>query len=120
MALLGVDTGDPASFTDHRARDPSLIAMRDRVTFTPDRSLPTTVAFVTVRARGTEHTADADTGRPASDLGAQWQKLSSKFLGLVAPVIGAGCAHQLHAAIASIDDAASVGSLFALARAGMT
>ena len=119
MALLGDDTSDPATFNDQRMRDAGLLSMRDRVTFSPEPG-PATQATVIVRANGGELTASADTGIPASDLDAQWARLSAKFLALAEPIIGRENARALHIAIAGIERAASVRNLVALVRPAVT
>jgi 2-methylcitrate dehydratase PrpD len=118
MALLGDDTSDPASFTDARMGATALLAMRDRVTFLPERGLPSTRASVTVHAGGRALTAESDSGVPASDLDAQWERLTAKFYALASPVVGRARAERLHAAIAGIEEAPSVREIAALSRPG--
>ena len=120
MALLGVDTSDPAAFSDERMRDPQLVAMRDRVTFTPRPGIAPTRAGVTVRANGRRFDAEADTGKPATDLVAQWNSLSAKFFSLATPVIGRERATGLHQAIEQIEAVPSMRALAALARTAET
>jgi 2-methylcitrate dehydratase PrpD len=116
MALLGDDTRDTAAFSDGRMRDANLQRMRDRVTFVPLAGLPATRASVVVQARGARFEAEADTGRPATDLDRQWESLSAKFFALAEPVLGPDAAQRLHGALAGIEDAASMRDLLALAR----
>jgi 2-methylcitrate dehydratase PrpD len=116
MALLSDDTSDPASFTDNRMHDPAFIAMRDRVTFVPTPGLAPTRATVVVRAGGREHQAEADTGHPETDLARQSQRLQAKFSALTAPVLGAGPAARLSAALERIDQAPSIREIAALTR----
>ena len=120
MALLGDDTSDPAIFNDDRMRDPTLLAMRNRIVFAPVAGMPATRATVLVRAGGGELTAEADTGRPASDLDAQWAKLSAKFFALAEPVIGRDNAATLHRAIEHIEDAPSMRDITSLVRPAVT
>jgi 2-methylcitrate dehydratase PrpD len=115
MALLGDDTSDPATFNDERMGEADLLAMRYRITFTPEPG-PATQATVTIRAGGRERTASADTGIPANDLDAQWGKLSAKFFALAEPVIGRENARSLHSAIAGIEDVSSVRDITSLLR----
>ena len=78
-----------AAFNDARMRDCDLVSMRDRVVVIPDEAYATTRAKVLVLTNtGDAHEAEADTGRPAADLAAQWSRLSSKFRGLAAPILG--------------------------------
>lgn len=120
MALLGDRTGDPAAFSDERMRDHDLVALRDRTTFIARPEVPGTRATVVVRAGGGIFEADADTGRPATDLGAQWDKLSAKFFALATPILGVQPARQLYAAIEQVEAASSVRDLLALARPAVT
>jgi 2-methylcitrate dehydratase PrpD len=116
MALLGDDTSDPAAFSDERMRDPQFVSMRDRVTFMPQSDLAATSAALTVRANGQRFHADADTGRPATDLPRQWDALSAKFFSLATPVMERDRARRLHEAIAGIEMVTSMRALTALAR----
>lgn len=120
MALLGDDTSDPATFSDERMHDPDLRALRDRVVFSPEASLPATHAILIVHAKGRELTAEADTGEPASDLDAQWSKLSAKFFALAEPVIGRDNARELQSAIADIEGVPTVRHLTSLLRTAVT
>jgi 2-methylcitrate dehydratase PrpD len=88
FTALGIDTTDPASFTDANANDQRVQRLIERVTVNTDDRLRTTQARVEVR-RG-DHTASAecDSGVPATDLVAQGRKLRAKFTGLVDPLIG--------------------------------
>ena len=115
MALLGDDTSDPATFSDERMGDRELLAMRDRVVFTPEPG-PATRATVVVRANGRELSAEADTGQPANDLDGQWAKLSAKFFALAKPIVGSESADALHSAVSGVEDLHSVRDLIALTR----
>src|SRR5438105_9886064 len=85
MALLGDDTSDPAAFNDARMNDETLRGMRDRITYVPAADLPGTRATTTLRINARSLQADADTGRPETDLNRQWERLSSKFFALASP-----------------------------------
>lgn len=116
MALLGDDTSNPSTFNDSRMRDARFVAMRDRVTFVPTPGLPTTKATVVVRIGGRELSADADTGRPETDLMRQSERLGAKFMALAAPVIGLDRATALRDAIEGIEQAGSMREIAALSR----
>jgi 2-methylcitrate dehydratase PrpD len=120
MALLGDDTSDPVTFNDDRMRNPTLLAMRDRIVFAPVEGMPATRATVRVRAGGRELTAEADTGRPARDLDAQWAKLSAKFQALAEPAIGSDNAANLVRAVEHIEDASSMREVTSLVRPAVT
>nr|MDP9235892.1 MmgE/PrpD family protein [Chloroflexota bacterium] len=117
MALLGDDTTDPAAFNDARMCDPALVAMRDRVTFVPQPKLAATRVTVALRAGGRSFEAEADTGRPATDLDRQWEALSAKFFALATPVVGHQRAVALHDAIERLETVPSMRELTALAGA---
>jgi 2-methylcitrate dehydratase PrpD len=88
FTVLGIDTTDPASFTDANANDQRVQRLIERVTVTPDPRLRTTQARVEVRRGGASTSGEHDSGVPASDLVAQGLKLRAKFAGLVDPLIG--------------------------------
>jgi len=50
-------------------------------------------------------------GRPADDFGLQWERLSSKFRGLAAPVVGAEEAERLRRAVADLAPARALALL---------
>jgi 2-methylcitrate dehydratase PrpD len=83
-------------FTDERVVDPAVAAMRDRVRFDYDESLPKEAAFVTVRLHdGTLLTHDTPHNRgthhnPMSD-----DELSTKFIELASIQFGAARAGEL-------------------------
>lgn len=116
MALLGDDTTDMAAYSDARMVDPELVALRDKVTVVPDGRVGTQSTVVVVTRSGARVEADDDTGQPAAGLDVQWARLSSKFLGLAAPVVGEERARELHAAVAAIESQPSATSLLALTR----
>jgi 2-methylcitrate dehydratase PrpD len=112
MALLGDDTTDMAAFTDARMADAELVALRDRVRVVPEPDRPGTRSkVVVVNLAGRRFEADDDTGRPADDLGLQWERLSSKFRGLAAPVVGAEAAEGLRRAVADLAPARTLALL---------
>jgi 2-methylcitrate dehydratase PrpD len=88
FTVLGIDTTDPASFTDTNANDRRVQQLIERVTVTPDPRLSSTQARVELRQAGETTSADYDSGVPAVDLAAQGRKLRAKFAGLVDPIIG--------------------------------
>lgn len=117
MALLGDDTTDMAVYTDARMVDPELVGLRDKVTVVPDGRVGTQSSVVVVTRSGVRVEADDDTGRPAADLDAQCTRLSSKFLGLAAPVVGDERARELRAVVEALESQPSARSIMARARA---
>jgi hypothetical protein len=87
--MLGIDTTDPASFTDANATDPQVRRLIERVVVSPDPRLRTTQARVKMSRAGSSASGEYDSGVPASDLVAQGAKLRAKFAGLVDPLLGA-------------------------------
>jgi 2-methylcitrate dehydratase PrpD len=116
MALLGDEMSDPAAYSDARAVAADAVAMREKVVFVPHDDRPGTRATVVVRARGGEFTASADTGRPAENLAAQWERLSAKFHALTTPVTGRGAAERLYDALAGLERLDSMRDAVALTR----
>jgi len=115
MALLGVPTGDLAAYTDAQARDPALIALRDRVRIVTDPAIPTTRAVVTLTATdGRTIRAENDTGLPERDLELQWQRLLQKFRALAQPVVGEARAKEIAETVATIETLPNVRALAAL------
>jgi len=93
-----------ANFSDARARDPGLQALRDKVEVTFARDWPLTRSEVTVLlADGRVLNGDHDSGLPESDLGRQETKLLAKFRLLVGPVFGLRRADDIAASILSLE-----------------
>nr|MDQ3385046.1 NAD(P)H-dependent oxidoreductase [Actinomycetota bacterium] len=117
MALLGDDTTDMAAYTDERMGAGELVALRDRVRVVPEEGRAGTRSkVVVVTTSGERLEAEDDTGRPATDLLLQQERLTAKFLGLAAPVLGAERAAALRDAVASIEASAGVRPLCRLVR----
>jgi hypothetical protein len=109
MALLGLDTADPATFGDPVVRRADVQALLARIEIVADRRQRTTTARVeAVAAEGRLGDATADTGVPATDLAEQGRRLRRKYDALARPVLGAGRADALAervSALGSLDDA---------------
>lgn len=116
FALAGIDTASLDSYSEERALDPALVALRDkvRIEFRPD--LPHTVAELrVVLADGRVLEARHDSGVPAADVPAQGKQIDAKFISLAAPIIGDAQAQKLRDGVASLDRLASIGELMRLA-----
>jgi 2-methylcitrate dehydratase PrpD len=111
MALLGDDTGDPATFTDARVGDPELVALRDRVRVETVPGLVITRARVTIHSGSGRIEAEADSGVPATDLAKQQERLLRKFRALVAPVLGDARADELAAKALGADELSSAAEI---------
>ena len=117
MALLGDDTTDMAAYSDERMGARELVALRDRVRVVPEEGrVGTRSKVVVVTTAGERLEAEDDTGRPATDLALQQERLSAKFLGLATPVLGAQRATALRDAVASIGSSTDARSLCGLVR----
>jgi 2-methylcitrate dehydratase PrpD len=116
-ALDGLDTGALATFSDANACDPRYVSARQRVTVEtdPDRDRMTARVVLTL-ADGREVAAEADTGQPATDLDAQWDRLAAKFVSVAAPVIGSDRAAKAVAQVAALDQAGDIGALMEAVR----
>ena len=116
LALLGDDTGDPATYSDGKMTAPRLTALRDLVRVVPTDELAPTQARVVVESKQQRVEAAADTGVPAADLRRQREQLRRKFLGLATPVLGANQAARLADAALSAQEIGSIEDLVHLAR----
>jgi 2-methylcitrate dehydratase PrpD len=94
-----------SQFTDERVVDPVVAAMRDRVTFDYDDSLPKDAAFVTVRLHdGTvlTHETPHNRGTPANPMSDE--ELSAKFVELASIHFGEATSRELLARLWSFDE----------------
>ena len=69
-------------------------------------------------ADGSSFALSANVGIPASNLDAQWEKLTSKFHAIAGPVVGQGRARELAAAIRNLESLDNFADLGPLLRAG--
>lgn len=112
LGLSGIDTAALETYSDAMARDPALIALRERVRVETDREMGETAAVVTVETQdGRRLERSADVGVPMRDLDAQWQRLTAKFHSLVSPLLGAARTEELVARIARLEESADVAAL---------
>ena len=118
LVLLGEDTAAPASYSDDRARDPLLVALRKRVRVVADPALAPTAAVVTIRTDAGTFAATRDTGVPAEDLAGQESRLREKFLALAGPRLGDARAAHIVDLVASIEDLPDVAALVAATQPG--
>jgi 2-methylcitrate dehydratase PrpD len=116
LALLGEDTGDLATYSDAKMKEPRVVALRDRVRVVPTDGLSPMQARVRIETDGQHVEAEADSGVPESDLEARGARLRRKFMGLAAPVLGAARAAELLDAVSSAERIDSVAELLRLAQ----
>jgi 2-methylcitrate dehydratase PrpD len=112
FALAGLDTASLDTYSDRNAGDPALTVLRDKVTVEFEPRRPHTLAELAVtladgRVLETRH----DSGVPATDLSQQSRRLQAKFMSLATPVLGKSQAERLLAAVAGLDEMASVAEL---------
>ncbi|MFZ3235881.1 MAG: MmgE/PrpD family protein [Stellaceae bacterium] len=116
MALAGVDTASLTAYGETTARDPALIALRERIAIDFQQNWPQTVAELEVElADGRRVAARRDSGIPAADIAEQGRRLAAKFDSLVEPVMGGARARELRETIADLDTLGDIGALTRLA-----
>jgi len=104
LALAGVDTAVVTNFSDAKARDPGLQALRDKVEVTFAHDWPLTRSEVTVQlADGRVLDGRYDSGLPERDLGRQQTRVLAKFHLLVGPLVGVRPAADIAADILSLE-----------------
>ncbi len=114
FALAGVETADPAMFSDAQAQDQALVALRDKVTVGFGDDIGQGCATVSViTADGAKHHTSHNAALPMADLAAQGARLAAKFTRLATPVLGAQRSADLLQLVAQLDTLPSVRSLAA-------
>jgi 2-methylcitrate dehydratase PrpD len=118
LALGGRGTG-PSGLTTENIQDPAMVALRDRVRVTPVPQVRNITMPTEVRVRlrnGEELTArvNALAVKPDQQLASQWETLQAKFTGLAGPVLGAGRAEEIIAAVRRIETMGSIRELTGL------
>jgi len=120
LAFHGRPTDDHA-FNDEAARDPDLVALRDRVTVKPVESLPNNycseVEVLLSNGRKLQSSADVSRATPHHEMPDQWKRLVAKFVGLVEPVLGSNAARALIDSVASLEDFDDMKSIISLTQA---
>ncbi len=117
-ALCGIDTGALDSYGEASLRDPRLQRLIELAEVELVDGWPTMQTELRITAAGHEHSARHDSGVALSDLDRQQQRLAAKFETLVVPVLGAGAARELAAAVAQIEQV-PVRTLVSLAARGL-
>jgi len=116
MALSGVDTANLSAYSAKNARDPSLIRLRERVSFDWQDNWPQTLCELELDlVDGRRVSARHDAGIPAADIADQGKRLAAKFDALVAPVLGAPRARELREMISDLENVNDIGNLARLA-----
>lgn len=118
LALTGIDTSDPAIFTDALAQRADLLALRDRITVELSESVDKLAAAIDLRTTDGHTLAIAREGdRPATDIAAQGARVANKFLRLAGPVLGTGRSESVRERFESLAGESRLRELLALATA---
>jgi len=89
MALAGVDTAALGSYSDAGARDPTLVALREKVGTEFQTGGSNTVTAVEIRLLdGRTVAGEYDAGLAAADVAEQGRRLDAKFRALAGPLLG--------------------------------
>jgi 2-methylcitrate dehydratase PrpD len=118
FGLAKAATEDPALYSEEAARDPAFVALRDKVEveLSDDIALPVHTMSVTL-ADGRTFDATYDSSRPATDLRAQRERLTSKFLALSRARLGIERSQQIAADVDAFHELTSIEPFMALLRA---
>ncbi len=103
MALLGIDTGSPATFTAELVRRPDVVALRDRIAVDGRAGLDVGVSLATVQltdGRSVELSADE---RNIGDPGRRRTRTLAKFRALTAPYLTPAAARSLEENIFALE-----------------
>lgn len=118
--LLGLPTGALATYCEAACRDPAItdLMSRTEVAFVPGR--PLTIAGMRVTYEdGHVAQAEADSGRPLSDLAAQERLLLQKFDALAGPRLAPDAARALREDALDLDRVADVARMMHWLRCGL-
>jgi 2-methylcitrate dehydratase PrpD len=109
MALLGIPTGDPASFNDALVRSQEVIKLRERVLVEGRSDLDVAVSIAAIELHdGRVLTAQTDERDLYLDLDRRRARTCAKFSSLTAPLMSAQAADNLQAAVLELDRATSL------------
>lgn len=115
LVLAGVDTSRLDTFCDRMAKDPRIVALRERIGVDFNAQQPQTFSrVVVVTDSGERRVATHDSDAAASDLDRQHLRLTEKFRSLSEPRIEAGRAKQAIELIDVLEKQPSMGTLLDL------
>lgn len=115
LALLGENTASDATYSDTTARRGEVVDLTSKVEVATWRKKSHTLSEVAVHLDdGRVLRKEFDVGIPMTDLVAQGQSLTQKFMGLAEPAIGAARAKQVADATSKLGDVGNVADLMAL------
>ena len=111
LALANVDTARVDSFSDARANEAELVALRRKVTVT-DGGGPKSLATARLELHdGRVLERSFDVAVPAEDVGEQGGRIDAKFRSLAAPLLGAEASEALLSDLHNLDDLDDAGRL---------
>ena len=116
LALAGVDSSAPSSFTDAAATDPELAQLRQRIRVVPDGTSGRPTVVDVLLLDGRRLSAAHDVSVPEPDLARQGRRLTAKFEALTTPVLGPGGAKDLARAVDALGDGGDVKQLLLSSR----
>jgi len=115
LALLGENTASDATYSDATAKRGEVVDLCSKVEVATWKKTSHTLSEVAVHlADGRVLRKEFDVGIPMTDLVAQGQSLTLKFMGLAEPAIGAARAKQVADATANLAAVTNVAELMAL------
>ena len=115
MALAGLDTGDTDLYNPETAVREDLVKLRQKVELHPEDYESRHVSEMVIELyNGRVFKKWMDVGIAAEDTGAQWTRLTDKFLRLAEPVVGLARARQAIALINNLDQAENLHPLLEL------
>jgi 2-methylcitrate dehydratase PrpD len=115
LALAGEDTFQEALFSDRTANREDLVALRRRVSVTPDAAGPGSTVEIELKD-GRVLADTADVARPLRDLALQQAQIERKFRHLAEPAVGAATASEIVDLCRGIETQPNLDGLLALCR----
>jgi 2-methylcitrate dehydratase PrpD len=116
LALAGVDTSSPATYSDSIVQRADFDALRERVSVQAmAEDWPLMQARVRITLRDGRVLAGCyDSSVPEADLARQRQRVERKFLALATPAVGATSAQAIVRAVAALQDMKDIGTLMSM------
>lgn len=115
MTIAGLDTASPVTYSDGTAREPHLVALRQRVEIAgdwPEKSSSQVTAWMN---DGRELTQTSDMSIAETDTAALTRKLQAKFRSLTAPLLGVARSEELLSHIGALGTRRGLDELVRLA-----
>lgn len=115
LALLGENTASDATYSDATAKRGEIVDLCEKIEIATWKKKSHTLSEVAVQLDdGRVLRKEFDVGIPMTDLAAQGQSLTQKFLGLAEPAIGAARAGQVAEVTGRLGSVGNVADLMAL------